>query len=89
MARKRKRKIESNDYFHFLAIVLFDLSEGKDYALSKQFLRDARIVIGEAGNNPKSHREAPNLKQQSEDDSWLTIGFDLEPTKVGQVPVHC
>ena len=67
--------IESNDYFHFLAIVLFDLSEGKDYALSKQFLRDARIVIGEAGNNPSRTGKRPTSNNSLRTIPGLRLGL--------------
>ncbi len=64
-------------------IVLFDLLEGNKYTKSKQFLREARIALAEAGSIQRSLLDTPELKQQSEEGSSLSIGFDWKHS--GQV----
>jgi hypothetical protein len=89
--KKEMGLIRPGEYFHFLGIVLFDLSEGNKYNKSKQFLREARMALAKVGRS-RSLRDTADLNQPSEDGSWLSIGFDWKPHS-GQVccflPVDC
>ena len=52
------------NHFQFFAIVMFDLTEGNNYALSKQFLRGARITLAKV-STPSTPRDTTDLNQQS------------------------
>jgi hypothetical protein len=55
---------DCENHFQFFGLVMFDLSEGNNYTLSKQFLCEARITLAER-SIPSKPRDTADLNQQS------------------------
>ena len=53
--------IYCKNHFQFFGLVMFELSEGNNFNLSKQFLREARITLAKLS----TPRDAIDLNQQS------------------------